>query len=99
MADAPEAAVYVDGKPYTLDDLTFRELRDVRQIVRDLTGNPEAGIWEGDDIDFFPALVTVLKRRDDPAFRVEDAEALTALDLQKPKGNGRPPTKRPKTSP
>lgn len=83
MANQEPEGIWIDGSRYVLDDLTFKEQRELRQIVRDLTGDPEHGMF-GEDCDFMPAFVTVIKRRETPGFKVEDADVLRDSDLQKP---------------
>lgn len=83
MAKQEPEGLWVDGERYTVSDLTFKEQRELRQIVRDVTGDPEHGMF-GEDCDFIPAFVTVIKRRENPAFKVEDADQLKDTDLEKP---------------
>jgi hypothetical protein len=74
-----EQVLIIDGDEYDLgqNDLTFREQRDLRKLVRELTEDPELDPGDASLMDFLPALVTVIKRRVDPNFDVN-----TALDLK-----------------
>jgi hypothetical protein len=105
MADEAEQVltIAVDGERYTMDDLTFRERREVRRLARDLDGNPDVDF---DDVmidDLIAAFVTVCKQRGTPAFTVEDAldmkpgELLAAAEDPPTKGAAKAGAK-PKTS-
>lgn len=65
--------IIIDGKPYTADDLTFREQRELRTQVRALLGDPAADLDDAAVMDFIPAIVYVVKRRDDPEFTMDQA--------------------------
>jgi hypothetical protein len=76
--DATEQVLLIDGEEYDLssNDLTFGEQRDLRTLVRELTGDPKVDFTEAPLMDALPALVTVLKRRAQPDYPVEQALAL-----------------------
>lgn len=81
MAEDTTANIWVEGEGYSFDDLTFRERKEISRIIRDdLNGNPD----DPEDSDFLPAVVTVIKRRNDKAFSVEAALDLKPSDLVKP---------------
>jgi len=76
---AKPQGLFIDGDRYDLDgnDLSFKEQRELRKLVRELTGDPEINPADAPMMDFLPALVTIIKRRDDPTFEVD-----TALELK-----------------
>lgn len=102
MADAPPAVeeindgdgIYIDGNFYGYDDLTFGEQRKVRQLVRD--ANADDPNFKDEDmavVDLVPALVTVIKQRDEPDFSFAQALDLKFSDLNPPSEDGEdPPT-------
>lgn len=93
-----EFRIAVDGKEYSLDDLTFREQRELRKTVRELVDDPQADIDEAAMMDVLPAVALVLKRRDDPKYSIDQALELKVADLTaKANGNGKRPTKRATT--
>lgn len=65
--------VFIDGKHHQVADLTFKEQRLVRALVRELAENPELEIEQANNLDVIPALVTVVKRRAEPDYPVERA--------------------------
>ncbi len=65
----------VDGQPYTLDDLTFAELREHRRLVRELADDPTLEVAQAPTIDFYPPLIFLVKRRSDPAFTLDEAQS------------------------
>lgn len=81
-----ESALWIDGKPYVSDDLTFREQRQLRDYIRQLA--PGGDQDEAGDADIIPALVTVIRQRDDQSFTLEQALDMRPSDVE------RPPTKR-----
>lgn len=89
--------IWIDGTLYTDDDLTYAEQHEMRRIIHGFHQDDPA-FQPGDAavIDIVPALVTVVKRRDDPKFKVEDALAVKPSELRKPGKNGRRPTSREK---
>ena len=81
MPDDEILAIAVDGERLTMDDLTFRERREVRRLARELDGNPDVHF---DDLvldDLIAAFVTVCKQRANPAFTIDDALDLKPTDL------------------
>jgi hypothetical protein len=88
--------VVVDDEPYTFDDLSYREQREMRQVVRDLVDNPQAELDEVAFMDYLPALYWVIKRRTDPEFSMDQALDLkpTQMRPEETEGNGKRPTER-----
>lgn len=82
-----DAGIYIDGTLYTVDDLSFREQRAMREMVRELA--PEGDVELATTADALPAFLCVVKRRTDPEFTIDQALDAKPSDLQKP-----PPTKR-----
>lgn len=71
----------IDGESHTMDDLTFRERKEVRRLSRELDGNAEA---ELDDImvdDLIVAMVTVIKRRSNPEYTTDEAMDIKPADI------------------
>jgi hypothetical protein len=83
--DDDDLTYYIDGEPVTADDLTFKEQRTMRDIIRNLA--PDNDPEQASDADILPALITVWKQRTDPKYRLDDALAMKQSDLR------RPPTK------
>lgn len=71
----------IEGEAYTMDDLTFRERKEVRRLARELDGNPSADL---DDImvdDLIVAMVTVIKRRAHPEYSTDEAMDIRPSDI------------------
>lgn len=99
-SEASEAAdgYYIDGKPYTVDDLTFRERRELRKTLAELLGvNLDEPLVEGgmprsvvpmvlwaNEEDLVPVLVWTIKRRTDPEYAIDTALSLKGGDLEAP---------------
>lgn len=89
----------IDGVAYTADDLTFREQRELRTIVRDLVDDPEVNIEDMAMMDFLPALVYVIVKRDNAEFTLDEALDMKISDLLPAEnGNGKKPARRPTQS-
>ena len=82
MAD--DGMIYIEGQAYSPDDLTFREQREMRQVYRDLMGDPSADLADASNMDFLPVLAFMVRRRDDPEFTVEQALDIKVSDLLSP---------------
>jgi hypothetical protein len=85
------------GKVYDSNDMTFREEREVRAIVREhLVPDPDVDFEDMAMGDILPAFCLVLRRRDDPEFTLDDALELKQRDVliaDDEQGNGAaPPT-------
>lgn len=79
MAD--EGDLRINGKVYDSNDLTWREEREVRQIVREhllAEGIDEEDLTVG---DILPAVVFVLHRRDNAQFTLDEALDLKPRDV------------------
>ncbi|MGI8593939.1 MAG: hypothetical protein ACR2ML_06160 [Solirubrobacteraceae bacterium] len=92
---AAPSGVWLDGKQWFLEDLTFAERSELRAIVRENLGEPKAEIADVfDEADVIPGLVYLLKRRDEPDYTLDQARQLTPRDLAQPEAkgkDGRPP--------
>lgn len=101
--DSPgDFEVVIDGQQVDLDKFTFRELRELKRAVRDITEDPEADL----DLEtlplqeFIPAALFVIRRRDNPSYSLDEA-----LDHRMDEfirdahknGNGKRPPTKPKT--
>lgn len=80
--DTEDFALHIDGQAYAVEDLSFREQRTMRDIVRGLA--PENDPDQAAEADIIPALITVIKRREQPDYRVEDALEFKPSDLRPP---------------
>jgi hypothetical protein len=85
-----ESGIWVDGKCYTDDDLTFREQRTIRSLLRELMEDPLFDPLDAAQADLMPAYVCVIKRRTDPGYTVEQALDIKPSDLAKPEKKARP---------
>lgn len=79
-----DGSIYIEGKAYSPDDLSFREQREMRKLYRDLVEDPAADIGEAANMDFLPILAYMIRRRDDPDYTLEQALDLTVSDLVAP---------------
>ena len=82
--DDPDGLIYVDGQPYSADDLTFREQREMRRLYRELVEDPKAELSDAAGMDYFPLLAFLLRHRDDPDYTLKQALDLKAKDLLTP---------------
>ena len=82
----PAPAIYVDGQPYTIDDLTFREQRQMREFVKQLAPAEDVArsIEDASDADYIPAVIAVIKQRTDEDFTLEQALDFKPTDLEGP---------------
>lgn len=98
---APETqddqVIVIDGQELDTDDLTFREQRELRSAARDLVGDAGADIDAMALVDFLPALVYVVKKRDDPDYTLEQALELKTKDVLQSR-NGKRPTRAAKAA-
>lgn len=88
MASAEQQAeqdIVVDGDPVDLEDLSFAEERELRQVIRGLSGNATVDLDDTDLMDFLPAIVYVFKKRNDPKYELDEALKLKRKDVLKDK--------------
>lgn len=69
----PATEFQVDGTHYTLDDLTFAELREHRKMVRELSGDETAEVFGAAAIDYWPPFIYLIRKRSDPEYTLEQA--------------------------
>lgn len=81
--------VYVDGETIDMDDFTFEESDEYRRLVRESAGNPDLAVALAENMDRWPAMITVVKRRDNPEFTLADAKTLKSKDILRPVGSGK----------
>lgn len=81
MADT-ETGLFIDGTVYTVDDLSYREQRKMRELARELA--PDGELDAAGEIDLIPAMVCVLRRRTEPSFSLEQALDVKPKDLEQP---------------
>lgn len=81
---ATEPLIYIEGAGYDLDDLTFREQRELRTVYRQLVEDPDAEVGEAAGCDLFPVLAYMVRRRDNPEYTLEQALDLKMADLVAP---------------
>lgn len=79
---AEESALYIDGEQVTMNDLTFREQRTMRDHIRALA--PDGDPDNASEADIVPALIAVVKQRTDPKFTLEQALDFKPGDLERP---------------
>lgn len=77
----------VDGEFYNADDLTGKEQRDLRQALRELTGNETATLSAFlelgmvDDFDYVCGMTYVIKKRTNDKYTLDDALELKPADV------------------
>lgn len=88
-----DGRITVLGVTANAEQLTFRERRAAREIADEVAVADEA-----DQDDMLIGIITVLARRTEPEFTVEQAMDMTPEQLLPPKPpEDAPPTKRPAT--
>lgn len=93
MADTPEVGgLYIDGQLVTMESLSFREQRQVRELVREIA--PNGDLDEAQEMDIVPAIVCVVHRRTNPDYSLDEALDVTEEQLAPP-SNGKGTSKRP----
>lgn len=89
-------SVVVEGITLDLDDFTFREMRELRRVIKEhiLESDEDVNVEDLAPAEFLPAAIYVLKKRDDPSYTIEQALDLKFRDVIKSdtngNGNGRP---------
>jgi hypothetical protein len=78
--------IWLDGEQITDDDLSFGEQEELQKLLREITGDDSITIEGSQMFQFLPALVTVLKRRENENYSIDDAKKLKASDLVKSDG-------------
>ena len=99
---AEEGDLKINGKTYDPEDMTFREQREMRRIVREeLVQDPDVDFEALTLSELIPAIAVVLVRRDNPAYTLDEALDLkmrdiyvTAADVKAEKAKKAPPTSR-----
>ncbi len=81
MADTDEG-IYFDGALASVNQLSYREQRVMRDLAQSLA--PNGDIAEASEADLVPAMYTVLKRRTEPNYSLEEALDLKPADLEPP---------------
>lgn len=74
--------IAVDGEKFTMDDLSFRERREVRRLTREIAEDPDIELEDALVDDLLVAFVTVCKQRTNPDFTTDDAMDLKPADLE-----------------
>lgn len=85
MATEPEQDIVVDGEPVDLDDLSFGEERELRQVIRGLSGREDVDLDEVELMDFLPAIVYIFQRRSNKNYELDEALKLKRKDVLKDK--------------
>lgn len=91
MSDTTDDGFSINGKLYTVEDLTFREQRELRAVIREhLAEDPTADIDDMAVMDVVPAFVYIVLKRDTPDLELETVldMKLTDFVLAEPNGNG-----------
>jgi hypothetical protein len=89
-----EQELVIDGNVLTVDDLTFREQREMRAAIRDALEDPEASLEDAPIAEFYLALIYTVKKRDNPELTIDDALDWKLKDFLRPVEKG--PTKAPR---
>ena len=92
--EAPDGALWIDGQPHTLDELTYREQRQLRTFVKELSDEPVEGVEDVVEVDLIPAFITVIKQRTDPGFTLDQALDFKSSDLEAPARPTKPAAKK-----
>lgn len=80
----PEFDLVIDGQAYTAEDLTFREQREMRRVLKaDLMDDPEADVADANISDFYLAMIYVIKRRANDALTLDDVLDMKLADVLK----------------
>lgn len=77
----PELELHVDGEKIDLDTFTFAEMDEYRRLVRESAEDPDIHPDLAAPQDKWPAMVTVIKRRTDPDYTLEQAKQLKRSDI------------------
>jgi hypothetical protein len=81
MPEDDPAGITIDGEKYTMDDLTFRERREVRKLTRVVAEDPDLDLEDAVLDELLVAFATVVKQRTDPAYTLDDALDLKVADI------------------
>ncbi len=73
MTDEAFPTFHICGKPFSFDDLTYREKHEALKILRQLADDPHAEFGMVDLMFSTPALIYVARKRTDGAFTVDMA--------------------------
>lgn len=79
MAD--DITITLDGETYSADELTFREQREMRKLVRELVEDPKADMEEVSIMDVLPVLAFIVIHRTKPEFTLEEALDMKISDI------------------
>lgn len=64
----------IDGVKYEDAGLSFREQRELRDVVRNLAGDQSLAVEDADFLrDYVPAAIYLMRRRDKPDYTLDDA--------------------------
>lgn len=74
-------AILIDGEKYTMDDLTFRERREVRRLTREVAEDPELDLEDAILDELLVAFATVVKQRANPEYTLDEAMDLKLTDI------------------
>lgn len=87
--------IAVDGETYSMDDLSFKERKEVRKLAREIADDPEAELEDMVVDDLLVAMVTVCKQKTDPAFTIDAAMELKPGDIVPQPKKAKPRPKAP----
>ena len=83
MTEQQRFTIPIDGRLYGLDDLSFRERKELRQLVRESLGRDDAELSDVvDDVDLVPQMVFLIRRRSDASYTLERAMELSLAELE-----------------
>lgn len=98
MADVEADGIFINGEPYSMRDLSYREQRQVRDEVAKIA--PEGDIGQATELDIIPAFVYVVRKRAEPEFTIDMALDVKPADLEPPAEpkEGKAPPRKPRSS-
>lgn len=95
MDEDDDLSISIDGVESKDLALTFKEQRAMRDLIRESVGDPQATVETVDLMDWVPALVCVVRRRENAEYTLDAALDTRLDDFVQPavKKAGRRPTK------
>lgn len=81
MAPDTNAGIWIDGETVAVDDLSFKERRQMRAYALELAGGDDEEMLED---DLLVGMICVVKQRTNPDFTLEQATEVKPKDLVPP---------------
>jgi hypothetical protein len=76
-----EDGFMINGVMYGPDDLTFREQREMRKVIRELAEDPQADLENMSLTDVVPAFVFMVLKRDNPDLELDEVLDMKLTDF------------------